>query len=487
MARLARPLVIPSVGAKRRSRGTAKYQPVPIVARATTVIIGVVISFLLEAALCARFEASTGPAMTAAFLALGLGRRTVSRTLRTTLIAIVTLPLVAIVGAAFSILAHTAPIAGAALYVAAIAFAVWSRGLGEGWARLGEIVAFPLLAVLVVPAAAHAPSGALVDLGLIIAAGVIPYAVVTVVTAIALRLHVVQADHHVPRTASERSREISMRMAVQVAVALSAAFAIGMLVFPQHVGWVVLTAFIVSGATRGREDAVYRALARVVGAIAGTVGAAIAQHVLPPDASLSWIVIVLCLFAGTALRELNYAYWAAAFTLVLAMLQRFGEGFSFALLGMRIEAIVAGAICGVLAACFIMPIPTKMVARRLVADALSALADLFASGESPRERQHEMCVVEHRIRALDHVGPALAFHRRLPTVNDDDHASEWIGILRSTLPHVRTLATADGSLSEERRVAIERAVQLSRRALGKGSEPVGEALRRLKASVGASR
>jgi uncharacterized membrane protein YccC len=38
-------------------------------------------------------------------------------------------------------------------------------------------------------------------------------------------------------------------MALQMAVALSAAFAAGFLVFPDHWGWCVLTAFIVcSGA-----------------------------------------------------------------------------------------------------------------------------------------------------------------------------------------------------------------------------------------------
>ncbi|HEY1729199.1 MAG TPA: FUSC family protein [Candidatus Baltobacteraceae bacterium] len=451
--------------------------------RATVTLLAVVISFLAEAALCARFDAGSGPAMTAAFLALGLGRRATTRSLQATLIAIATLPLVAIAGTAFALLAHTEPIAGAALYVVAMSLAVWSRGFGERWARIGEVVAFPLLAMLIVPAAPRAPGGTLVDLGLIIAAGIVPYVMVTLLSTVALRLNLVHADHHVPRPPTERSRNISMRMAPQVVVSLSAAFALGMLVFPHHVAWVVLTAFIVSGATRGREDAAYRALARVAGAVGGTIAAAVLQYAVPADASVSWAVILICLFAGTALREFNYAYWAAAFTLVLAMLQRFGEGFSFVLLGSRIEAIIAGAICGVLAAWFVMPIPTKLVARRLVADALNALLDLFASGERPRERHHELRIFEHRIKELDNVGPALAFHRRLPTVDDDDHASEWIGLLRSTLPGVRALTTEDGALGEERRAAIERAVQLSRRALGKGSEPVAMALRRLKASV----
>jgi hypothetical protein len=456
-------------------------------ARTTTVIAAVVISFLLEAALCARFDGGIGPAMTAAFLALGLGRRTEIRSVRSTVLALVTLPLVAIIGAAFALLVHVVPIAGAALYVAVMFVAIWSRGFGERWARIGQIIAFPLLAVLVVPAAPRSPGGPLIDLVLVIAAGMIPYAVVATLTAIALRLCVLQADHFAPRPGTERSRNISLRMAAQVAVALSAAFAIGMLFFPRHYAWVVLTAFIVSGATRGREDAVYRALARLGGAVAGTIGAAIVQQLVPADTTLTWSIILIGLFVGTALREAHYAYWAAAFTLVLAMLQRFGEGFSLALFGDRIEAIVAGAICGVLAACFVMPIPTELVARRLVADALNALAELFAAGETPKARQHELRVFEHRIKALDHVGPALDFHRRLPRVRTEDHASEWIALLRSTAPDVQWLVTTDGSLADDRRAGIERAVQLSRKALGRGSEPVAEALRRLKASVESAR
>lgn len=456
------------------------------VIRASIVIAGVIVSFVLEGALCARFDAGSGPAMTAAFLALGLGRRT-ERTLRATLIAVAMLPLISIVAAAFAFLVHDVPLAAAALYVAVLFFAIWSRGLGDPWPQIGQIVAFPLLAVLVVPFAPHASGGAPVDLALVIAAGVIPYLVVASLNAVSVRLHVVQLEHHLPKTPTERSRNVSLRTAAQVAAALGAAFAIGFLLFPEHWGWVVLTAFIVSGATRGREDAAYRALARVGGAIAGTIGAAVMQHVLPADTRVSWIVILLGLFAGTALRERNYAYWAAAFTLVLAMLQRFGEGFSLALLGERIEAIVAGAICGVLATWFVAPVPTELIARRLVADTLAALLEVFAPGESPKTRLRELRVLEHRVKALDHVGPALSFHRRLPLANGDDHASEWIALLRATLTEVRSIAASDGTLAEERRVAIERAVQRSRRALGRGSEPVGEALRRLKASVEVAR
>lgn len=389
--------------------------------KAAITVLAVVVSFLLEYAVCAQFAAGSGPALLAAFLALGLARRRA-----------------------------TPPI--------------WLRPLGDWGARIGQALLVPLLAMLVVPVAPHAPGGWPVDLALVIVAGVIAYVVTSIVTALSTQGRIPRP----PRTSSA-SREIGLRVAAQVAVALATGFGVGLLFFPRHWGWAVLTAFIVSGATRGREDAAYRAFTRLAGAIAGTIVAAALQQILPPDDAFTWIALLVALFLGTWLRDVNYAFWAASFTLVLAMLQRFGEGFNLALLGERIEAIVAGAICDVLAAWLVFPIPTGAIARRLVADALSALADLLAGEGSAR-------TFEHRIEALEHVRPALNLHRRFPAVNGDDHPAEWIAILR-------TIELDAQALSEERRAAIERAVKQSRRALGGGSEPVTDALRRLKASV----
>jgi uncharacterized membrane protein YccC len=61
-------------------------------------------------------------------------------------------------------------------------------------------------------------------------------------------------------------------MAIQLAVALTAAFLLGWLLFPEHAMWVVLTAFLVCSGNRGRGDVVHKS---ALGGDAGRAGAAL--------------------------------------------------------------------------------------------------------------------------------------------------------------------------------------------------------------------
>ena len=73
----------------------------------------------------------------------------------------------------------------------------------------------------------------------------------------------------------------STRMAIQMAVALTAAFVVGYVFFAERWAWVVLTAFIVISGNRGRLDVAYKSVLRVLGAAAGTLVAPCRSAFMP--------------------------------------------------------------------------------------------------------------------------------------------------------------------------------------------------------------
>jgi uncharacterized membrane protein YccC len=168
---------------------------------------------------------------------------------------------------------------------------------------------------------------------------------------------------------------------------------LGFLLFPQHVSWLILTAFIVCSGNRGRADVLYKSGLRIVGAASGTVLASVYLVVLPAGHLAlqgPWLVVVLLaiLSIGLWLREWTYAAWAVAMTLVITLIQgAVGSSVTGGIpegaeLWTRILAIIVGAACGVLASWFVLPVRSEGVVRKRVAGALAALSE-FAAAPSP--------------------------------------------------------------------------------------------------------
>ncbi|MGO4703506.1 FUSC family protein [Dyella sp. 2RAB6] len=164
-------------------------------------------------------------------------------------------------------------------------------------------------------------------------------------------------------------------MAIQMAVALTVAFAVGFFFFRERWGWIVLTAFIVNSGNRGRLDVVYKSGMRVLGAAAGTVLALIPGHHLNLDHHTIAALILTALFLGVWLRPFGYAWWALFVTAALALLQGFDGGDPGGLLWQRMEEIILGALIGIAAAWFVLPVRSTDVMRRRLAEALAALSE----------------------------------------------------------------------------------------------------------------
>lgn len=421
----------------------------------------VLAAFLIIYGICAALGVDPSAAVLAAVLALTMARKAERPTPAKTIARLIALPLVAVGAGAVGVVLHASPWIGAALFCGGMFLSIWLRQFGERASMIGTTIALPLIAILIVPVHVASGRGRVVDILLVMAAGVI--AVLCTSIAAAFGTHA-EAVHVAPRSKpDDASLPVSTRMALQMLVALAASFAIGLTLLPAHWPWIVLTAFIVCSRAVGRGDALYKGLQRLAGAIGGTVLAALVPHVAMPTPEIAAIVIFAILFLGMWLRTINYAYWAVCATLLFALLQPPQSVAGLALFGARLECILIGAMCAVLAAWFVYPIETESIVRLRLATALGALSDLLATGPGDPERPAKRAYFEHQARQLDKVAPPLELHRRIARAGERaEHPATWIETARTLFAHGRRLADGSGPADPDR---VKRAIGASRLAI----------------------
>jgi len=411
---------------------------------AVVAIAGVLASFGIMYAICMRLGTDPSAAVLAAALAVGLARKPEGFDPYRLLARLVMLPVIALAAALIGRAFHTSAILGAALFTGAFALSVWLRNFGARGSAAGRVIALPLIVILVVPVHFENARGPFVSGLLVIGAGVAAFVCTALTAWLGERLHIVdpappeRSAPPAPAASAERRMSASTRMALQMLVALALAFGIGLLAFPAHWSWVVLTAFIVTSGALGRGDAIYKGLLRLGGAIGGTLVAALAAQLVFPNPQVFAAVVFAVLFAGIWLRQINYAYWAACATLIFALLQGASGAAIGPLFAMRVVAIVAGALCGVAATWFVMPIRTEQIVRRRVADAVLALRDIItrtsADGAEPVE-----AILDRHVTELQRVAPPVRLHRVVfRPAQPDEHPATWIDLTHDLIERVRT-------------------------------------------------
>jgi uncharacterized membrane protein YccC len=222
-------------------------------------------------------------------------------------------------------------------------------------------------------------------------------------------------------------------MALQLAVAVGAAFAVGQWTDPGHLVWPVLTVLVVHSGNRGRGDVLWKGAERTVGALAGTAIATCLTGLLPPGDSLAIVAIFAILALAAGLREISYAYRAACTTAALAFLYGyFGQG-GTGLLAHRLLGVLAGAVIGVAAAWLVLPVRTTDITRLRVGAPLAAataLATSAAAGAPDNAALSQLTAADRELAALT---PTLRAARRFGTgpARQLDH----------TVTHTRALAS----------------------------------------------
>jgi len=402
---------------RRVSAGMTVRRVVP----ATAALAAVLVTFLLLYPVSTAAGAGPSAAVLGAVIALGLARRPAPREHLHIAVEALALPLVGLTAAGVGLLFMHLPLVAAALFTVALAGSMWLRGLPGDARVVGRAIALPFIAMLVVPSPVTAGSP-LTGIGLALAAGLVALAVTWCVQRLlpgrsdSTDAPVTSGATAAPRAATGTPHHV--RAAVQLGAALTLAFTFGFTLFPAHWPWIVLTAFIVTASTRGREDALYKGLLRLSGAIAGTA-LALVLVLLPPMPGPAYATLIfVVLYAGLLLRESNYAYWAAATTAIFALLHNVQPGEPPAF-WVRVLCIAIGACCGIASSFLVLPLRTRDVARKRLADAL-AWFDRFADAPDAAR-----AALARGARELSALYPALALWQLVPGADGNDDAAAW--------------------------------------------------------------
>lgn len=390
-------------------------------------------------------------------LALMLSGRDVLGTRRGFLESLVVLPLLSLAVAGVGAVFLAIPGLGAALFTAAVALSVAARRFGGIGRRLGSLAALPFVTLLVAPVRVDAHADPVVTLALVVLVSLVALAVVGVLRLAATRLGLLpRAEAAEPEPAGEATLRPSAptRMAIQMALAVGAAWAVGLLLLPEHAAWAPLSAYLVLVRNRGRADVVHASVLRLLGAGAGTVIAFLVADRVALDGVALAVVAIAALGIGTLLRAVaSSALWTLAVTLVVALLQE-STGLGVSALGERLVAILAGVALAVLAASVVLPVRSDGVLRRRLGAVLAAV-DARWSGEG------EEAPVDRALARLAEVAPPWRDLALLP-LPPARQRGEWIRLTREIArapvpetPPRRELGAARRALREPSTLGVE--------------------------------
>lgn len=374
---------------------------------AMTTMVAVVGSFGTAYALRSAAGFGTSLLILCVVLALTLGRVETRSTGGSHLARLGTLLVVAVLAHYVGAALYRHVVLGGVLLVIGLSVPIAIRRLGPAWAQVGTMMSLPFVAVLTTPAVA-APSSH--DAWWAPVMALIAYAWVALVTAAARRLGLLRVFPTPPERALRPKvwLDASARMAIQMAVSLTAALILGHVLLDEHWPWVVITAFVVCSGNRGRGDVLAKGAQRVAGALVGTAIATLVAGRLDPGSHLAIVLIFVILGLATWLRSRSYAYWAAGITAVLALLYGFFGVSGDGLLVRRLVAILIGGVIAVMVSWFVLPIRTRDVARRRTANLLRSMQSVIGArldGEVP-----DLAALEHAAHELGLVAPTWRIH-----------------------------------------------------------------------------
>ncbi|MEY9928826.1 multisubunit Na+/H+ antiporter MnhF subunit [Catenulispora sp. GP43] len=335
------------------------------------------------------------------------------------------------------------PFLGGAAFTAAMAAAIWIRRFGPRATKAGTVGALPFITLLVTQGQGGPPHTAADDLWCALIALVAAFWVaVYQLGAAALGMREQRRHPPAPRPliAPSGAKRIpaGTRMACQTAVALGTAFAVGHLAFHDHWPWAVLTAYIVGSGARGRGDVLHKGVLRTAGATAGTVVATAIAGTFPPADRWSVVIIFAVLGVASWLREISYAFWAGSVTAALSLLYGYFGQNATSLLTTRLEAIVVGAVPGIAASWFVLPVRTADVLRRRMAEALAALtACLDAPIDDRAEIRRRQARFQYAVAQLEQIAKPLRAQRML---TGRAARADAIDVVHSCVEPVRALA-----------------------------------------------
>lgn len=242
-------------------------------------------------------------------------------------------------------------------------------------------------------------------------------------------------------------QDLSLRQAVQVAVAGGLAIIFGRLLSPERYYWAVIAAFIMSAGTATRVEAMLKGINRVVGTVAGLVAAVAVAQLTTGHVIVVLAAIVVAMFCGFYLQRVSYAYFIFFLTIMLGELYSVLHEFSAGLLWLRLEETAIGVAVGLVVAMVIVPLSrndTIHSVRQAFLDDLQCFFDEALDGVDHPEKAASLDQVVRRlenhyrqlVQVADPVTPPLAWGFSRPQIR------HRLGLYAALSGYVRTLTVA---------------------------------------------
>ncbi|WP_433618080.1 FUSC family protein [Dactylosporangium sp. CA-139114] len=166
----------------------------------------------------------------------------------------------------------------------------------------------------------------------------------------------------------------NVRVAVQMAVAATAALVAGYAVDHRRWYWAVIAAFVTFMGAHNAGEQLRKGSLRVIGTVAGVLVGALLAHAIGPHVYAALAVILAALFLGLYLMRSSYAWFVMAVTIAVSQLYvELGE-YSDDLLLLRLGETAIGAAAALLTVLAVMPLRTGRVVRVATREYLTALS-----------------------------------------------------------------------------------------------------------------
>ncbi|MFJ3234418.1 FUSC family protein [Streptomyces sp. NPDC086787] len=240
-------------------------------------------------------------------------------------------------------------------------------------------------------------------------------------------------------------RRPTTRAAVQVSVGSALAIAGGELLSSHRWYWAVLTCWIVFLNTASTGEILVKGYRRVLGTVLGVVAGVGLAGLVGHHTWTAFALVLLCVFAMFYTAPLSYTLMSFFVTAMLGLLYTLLHTYSLAVLWLRVEETVLGAVCGIVAAAVVLPVRTDRRTNELLVTVLGQLADVTRSAVDQLSGGPTVDLLD-RARELDQALDDLRgstrplTHPITPLRSRRDTARYLVALLETCAYHARALA-----------------------------------------------
>lgn len=171
-------------------------------------------------------------------------------------------------------------------------------------------------------------------------------------------------------------RRPTTRAAVQVAVGSSLAIVGGEFLSSQRWYWAVLACWIVFLNTASTGEILVKGYRRVLGTVFGVLAGIVLAGVVGHHTWTAFALVLVLVFAMFYTAPVSYTLMSFFVTAALGLLYTLLHTYSLSVLVLRVEETALGAVCGVIAAAFVLPVRTDRRTNELLTTVLDRLGEV---------------------------------------------------------------------------------------------------------------